>query len=185
MFKERVEISLRRAEIADVFELEDMIHLSVWELGRADYSLEQVQSLVKDVGGVDLNLIEDGTLFIAEYAGQIVGCGGWSRRTALFTGDTGSHGGSQATFLNPAFDAARIRMIFVHPDFARQGIGRQLLEFAELCARQAGFSHLQLLATLTGVPLYLRAGYEMVERKTLTLADGMNVTAVMMEKYLD
>lgn len=184
MLKDRVDISLRRAEMADVFELEDMIHLSVWELGRADYSLEQVQSLVKDVGGVDLNLIEDGTLYIAEYEGHIVGCGGWSRRAAMFTGDGGQAGG-QATYLNPAFDAARIRMIFVHPDFARQGIGRQLLEFAELCAWQAGFSHLQLLATLTGVPLYLRAGYEMVERKTLTLADGMQVTGVIMEKYLD
>jgi GNAT superfamily N-acetyltransferase len=57
-------------------------------------------------------------------------------------------------FRNPVTDPAIIRAFFVHPDWTRKGIGRLLLDTCESAAREAGFRTFELVATLTGIPLY-------------------------------
>src|SRR3954467_2377873 len=114
------------------------------------------------VFGVDRQLIRDGTYFAVEDAGQIVGCGGWSKRKTLYGGDRDRAG--EDAELNPQSDPARIRAFFVHPNWARRGIGRSILVHCEAAAIQAGFHRAELVATLTGEPLYARFGYAVVER---------------------
>jgi GNAT superfamily N-acetyltransferase len=134
------------------------------------------------VFGVDRQLIRDGTYFAVEDAGQIVGCGGWSKRKTLYGGDRDRSG--EDAELNPQVDPARIRAFFVHPNWARRGIGRSILQHCEAAAIQAGFHHAELVATLAGEPLYAKFGYAVVERYETPMTDGLSLPVVRMAKSL-
>jgi GNAT superfamily N-acetyltransferase len=84
--------------------------------------------------------------------------------------------------LNPATDAAKVRAIFVHPQFARMGLGSLILSTVESAAREAGFTHYEMGSTLTGVPLYRLKGYAEVERLAVPLWNGEALPVVKMVK---
>ena len=154
--------SPRPATVADIPVLEVLIPLSVRSLQAAHYSSAQMDAALGPVFGVDRQLIRDGTYFVVEDAGRIAGCGGWSKRKTLYGGDRDRAG--EDAELNPQTDPARIRAFFVHPNWARRGIGRSLLMHCDAAALKSGFHQAELVATLTGEPLYARLGYEVVER---------------------
>lgn len=170
--------SLRPAREADIPVLEELIPLSVRGLQKATYSPAQMEAALGPVFGVDRQLIHDGTYFVVESAGRIVGCGGWSRRQAVFGGDRERKGEDAA--LDPARDPARVRAFFVHPDFARRGIGRLMLTHCEEAIRAAGFREAVMVATLAGEPLYAAFGYTALERYEVPLAGGVLLPAVRM-----
>ena len=172
--------SLRPATLQDLPALRELIPLSVRGLSHADYTPAQIESAIRYVFGPDTQLIADGTYFVAEEAGQIVGCGGWSFRRTLYGGDQAKAG--EDTRLNPQTEAARIRAFFVHPDWARKGIGSQIMEACLSAARTAGFQRLELVATLPGVPLYRAFGFEEAERLEDTLPDGVTIPFVWMTR---
>lgn len=171
---------LRIATETDIPALEALIPLSVRSLQAAHYSSEQMEAALGPVFGVDRQLISDSTYFVVEHDGEIVGCGGWSRRKAMYGGDRGRAG--EDALLNPKTDPARIRAFFVHPDFARCGMGRRILAECEAAIRAAGFKRMELVATLTGEPLYDSAGYEVLERFDAPLPNGLGLPTVRMGK---
>jgi GNAT superfamily N-acetyltransferase len=132
--------------------------------------------------GLDTQLISDGTYLIAEKDGTIAGCGGWSRRATLYGGDH-SQGLRDPGLLDPASDPAKIRAMYTHPAFARQGVGRRVLQECEQAAVRAGFTAVELMATLSGQRLYGASGYITIENVE-TLADGIKVPLVRMRKQL-
>jgi GNAT superfamily N-acetyltransferase len=172
--------SIRLARPEDIPAIEALIPLSVHALQASSYSAAQREAALGPVFGVDRRLIEDGTYFVAEHRGQVVACGGWSRRRAVFGGDRARVGEDAA--LDPAYDPARIRAFFVHPDFARRGLGRALLAACEAVLRAAGFRSAVLVATLAGEPLYAASGYTVEERYEVPLADGLTLPVVRMSK---
>ena len=176
-------IALRLATAADIPVLEALIPLSARELQRDYYTPQQIEGALGTIFGVDSQLIADGTYFVVESADTIVGCGGWSRRTTLFGGDGGKAPGTDNQ-LNPATDAARIRAFFVHPSWARQGIGARIFTACEAAARAAGFRRLELVATLAGEPLYSRFAFIAGQRYALTLHTGTELPVVRMTKSL-
>lgn len=109
---------IRLATEADVPELERLILHSVRELQAHCYSQAQMDTAMGAVFGVDRQLIRDGTYFVIERDGIIIGCGGWSRRKAVFGGDQDRMGESE--LIDPRTEPARIRAFFVHPDWARR-----------------------------------------------------------------
>jgi GNAT superfamily N-acetyltransferase len=171
---------LRLATAADIPALEALIPLSVRGLQAATYTTAQMDAATGPVFGVDRQLIRDGTYFVVEHAGTVVGCGGWSRRRAVFGGDRERPGEDAA--LDPASDPARIRAFFVHPDWARRGIGRSILAACEAAAIAAGFREAVLVATLAGVPLYEAGGYTVEERYEVPLTGGEALPVVRMRK---
>lgn len=175
-------LTLRTATAADIPQIAALIALSVNGLQAGDYSPTQRAAALGSVFGIDTNLIKDGTYLIAELDGEIVGCGGWSRRQAMFGAD--SLASSQSGFLDPAIDAARIRAFFVHPDFARRGIGSKILVACEHAAAKKGFNRFELGSTLTGIPLYSAFGYEPIERIDTPLPNGETLPIVLMGKSL-
>ena len=152
-----MQYQLRTATHADRPALRVLIARSARELGAADYRPEQIEGALQGAFGVDTQLIDDGTYFVAEAAGRLVGCGGWSWRRTLFGGD--SHSERNADELDPRTDAAKIRAFFTDPGCARRGIGRALLERCEAEARAHGFTRFELMGTLPGVRLYQALGY--------------------------
>ena len=141
-----------------------------------------MEAALGPIFGVDRQLIRDGTYFVAEQDREIVGCGGWSRRKALFGGDRGRAGEDVA--LDPKCDPARIRAFFVHPALARRGIGRSILVACEQAILAAGFCTVDLVAPLAGEPLYAAFGYAAVERYEIALAGGLSLPVVRMTKFL-
>jgi GNAT superfamily N-acetyltransferase len=164
----------------DVPALHHVLQESMRVLGARAYTPRQVDSALRYVCVVDVMLIQDGTYFVAEVDGQIVGCGGWSRFKSLYNG----HGSGSGDILDPAHDAAKIRAFFVHPDWARRGIGRALLHTCEAAARRAGYRQLELVATLPGKPLYAAVGFEAVAPIAVELPDGVRLPAFEMIKTL-
>ncbi|GIF02535.1 GNAT family N-acetyltransferase [Actinoplanes siamensis] len=155
----------RLATRADLPELRALIEAAIAELQKGFLDDEQIASS-RAIMGLDTALIDDGTYFVVEAEGRIAGCGGWSRRATLYGGDHSA--GRDAALLDPARDAAKVRAMYTHPDFTRRGIGRLVLALSESAAAAEGFRMLELMATLSGEPLYRAAGFVPVER----LADG-------------
>jgi GNAT superfamily N-acetyltransferase len=176
--------AIRRALSSDIPVLQALIEQSVRGLQTNDYTPEQIEGALGHALGLDTQLIEDGTYFAAEVADQslIVGCGGWSNRATLFGSDQGPD--RRQAMLDPARDAAKIRAIFVHPDWARKGLGSLILEHCEEAARIAGFRHLEMGSTLTGVPLYTLKGYRRCESIDVPLPNGAFLPVVRMRKAL-
>jgi GNAT superfamily N-acetyltransferase len=180
--------SIRLARREDTAELQRLIEASARGLQGGDYSTDQIEAAITGVFGVDTTLIDDGTYFVAEIPADnkqranIVGCGGWSRRKTLFGGDQWH--AHDELFLDPLRDAAKIRAFFVHPSWARRGIGTLILDASERAAVAAGFRRLEMAATLTGVKFYEAGGYEQRERFDVQLKSGCAIEVVRMEKFI-
>lgn len=173
-------VTFRLAMLDDVPQLQQLIAISVRGLSKAYYTPAQIESAIKHIFGIDTQLIKDGTYYVAECDGLVVACGGWSKRNTLYGGD--QHKALADPLLDPATDAARIRAFFVHADWARQGIGKKLIDICEQAAIAAGFSSLELGATLPGVPLYEALGYRPLTRIDEVLPDGELLGIVKMRK---
>jgi N-acetylglutamate synthase-like GNAT family acetyltransferase len=195
-----VEIRIRKAAPADVPALQQLIEASVRELQAADYTPQQMEGALESVFGVDSQLIADGTYLVAEAwigyaptgvnAGHheinassnwaIAGCGGWSKRKTLYGGDR--FAAREDTLLDPKRDAAKIRAFFIHPAWARRGVGSKVLEACEAAAREAGFSRYEMGATLTGAKLFGAKGYVALENIEVPLKNGLTLPVIHMAK---
>ena len=177
--------SLRRAQDKDIAAIAELIPLSVRGLQANYYSDAQVEAALGSVFGVDRQLIRDGTYFVVE-AGTppcLVGCGGWSKRRTLFGSDHHEATRDEAE-LDPAREPARIRAFFVHPEWARRGIARAILQECEAALRAAGFRSIELAATLPGVPFYRALGYASEEEREVPLPTRLSLPVVRMTKSL-
>ena len=175
-------IRLRKATKDDVPRIKEIIEASVRGLQANDYSQQQIEGALNSVYGVDTQLIADETYFLAEMESEIVACGGWSKRKTLYGGD--QFHSREDTLLNPGKDAAKIRAFFVHPSWARRGIGAAILEACEQAAKAAGFKRLEMGATLSGVPFYTAKGYAAAKNLEVPLSNGESLPIVKMEKVL-
>ena len=173
-------VLIRQAVPADVPALRGLIDASVRHLQAGDYTPSQLESALQTVYGVDSQLIADGTYYAAESKGTLVGCGGWSKRKTLYGGDRWT--GREDDLLDPRRDAAKIRAFFVDPAWARRGVGTLILEACESAAKAAGFTRLEMGATLTGVPFYRVKGYIELEHLAVPLANGESLAIVRMAK---
>jgi GNAT superfamily N-acetyltransferase len=173
----------RPAMLSDLPKLEALISQSMHVLAGRDYSGEQIESALLYLMGVDKRLIDDGTYLVAELDGEIIASGGWSKRQSLY-GRGDAYMPDDACLLRPGFDAARLRALFVHPNWARRGLGRLLVHVAEYGARDHGFRSMELLSTRTGVALYESLGYRAIKPVDITLPDGVVFTGILMRKSL-
>jgi GNAT superfamily N-acetyltransferase len=174
--------AIRVARFDDVPALERLIAASARGLTRPDYTSEQVEAALGTAWGVDTQLIRDSTYFVAEFAGKLVACGGWSRRGTSFGGDHLKD--RHPALLDPTRDAARIRAFFVLPEWARRGLGRMILGHCEQAALDAGFQRVELVATLPGHRLYRTCGYEGDDRVRYELPGKVFIDFIPMRKRL-
>jgi len=186
---------IRLAHEEDIPALHALIEASVRGLQANDYTPAQIAGALGTVLGLDTQLIRDQTYFVVEVPAPAgsedakrsidrkVGCGGWSKRKTLFGADKASV--REPELLDPATDAAKVRAIFVHPDFARRGLGTLILAHVESAAYAAGFRHYEMGSTLTGVPLYTLKGYVPVEQIGVPLHNGESLPIVKMVKSVE
>ena len=188
-------IHLRLAVLEDVQVLRELIEASVRGLQTEDYTPAQIEGALKTVFGVDSQLIADGTYIVAETETErgvragpvnappglmIVGCGGWSKRKTLYGSDHWT--GREDALLDPLRDAAKIRAFFIHPDWARRGVGSMILKACEDAAKATGFTRYEMGATLTGAKLFGAKGYVAVKPISIPLVNGESLPVIHMEK---
>ena len=171
---------IRQATRGDIPAIARVMRASLRKIGRTTYDDAQVASSHVHLAVPDEQLIDDGTYFVAVIDGEIVACGGWSRRRK-------THAGSAATdaddaLLDPAREPARIRAMFTDPRFARRGLGRAILEHCERAAAAAGFTRLQLVAMRSGEAMYRACGYTEIADAPVVLADGVALECMLMER---
>jgi GNAT superfamily N-acetyltransferase len=185
------QLRYRVAVFADIPRLGPLIEASVRGLQAQDYSPSQLDQALGTWLGLDTQLIADGTYFAVEAlddpagpdtCGGLAACGGWSRRKTPYGSD--HRPGRDDALLDPKTEAAKIRAFFVHPAWARRGIGTRILELCEQAAQVEGFTRFEMGATLTGIPLYRRHGYVEGERIDLPLANGEVLPIVKMTKQI-
>ena len=176
-----MQVNIRLATLKDIPNLQKLITESVRVLSAPYYTTRQIESALVHIFGVDSQLIKDGTYFIAEHEGQLVGCGGWSKRATLFGGDQ-AKSDQPEPLLVPGQDPARIRAFYVDPNWARKGIGRRIITACEDALYAAGFKRVELVATLPGEPLYTAMGYARNERVDIRTPDGESLPAFHMSK---
>ena len=177
-----MEYIIRQATLADRDAIGQLIAESARGLSRNDYSDAQIEAAIATVFGVDTDLIEDGTYFVADSSGVLIGCGGWSRRKTLFGGD--QYRTRDASYLDPKSEAAKIRAFFVHPAHARKGVAQAILSRCESEAAAHGFRAVELMATLPGLKFYKAAGYAEQGSYELELIAGVKLELVPMRKEL-
>ena len=170
----------RLALPSDAPALSELMRASVLELFPRFYDEQQTASAAVHVAHLDMRLIDDGTYFVHEAGGEIVACGGWSRRAKLFTGR--GDASDDDRLIDPATEPARVRAMFVRSDWTRRGLGRAILEACERAARAEGFSALVLGATLPGEQLYRAFGFRETDRFPMTMPDGVTIECVAMER---
>ena len=175
--------SIRKARLDDRSNIQELIAESARGLSRAHYSDAQIEAAVANVFGVDTDLIEDETYFVVEEAGQLIGCGGWSKRRTLYGGD--QYAGRDVSYADPNSEPAKIRAFFVHPAHARKGVARALIDRCEGEATAQGFRAIELLSTLPGVKFYESCGYVGQGDFELELHDGVKLEFVPMRKSLE
>lgn len=154
-------LTSRVATRDDVRALRALIDLAIAELSKAFLTDDQIRSSAA-IMGLDTQLIDDGTYFVIEADGAVAGCGGWSRRATLYGGDHSTY--RDIALLDPATDPAKVRAMYTHPGFARRGVGRMILGLCERAAAAEGYTRLELMATMSGEPLYRSYGFVEVER---------------------
>ena len=170
----------RLATLEDQDALGVLMETSIGELQKPFLSAEQIAASWTFMG-LDTQLIADGTYFIVEADGELAGCGGWGRRATLYGGNDTP--GRSAALLDPRSDAARVRAMYTHPGHARKGVARLILRICEEAAAAEGFRRVELMSTMSGIPLYVACGYEAGERIE-DARGGAPVPLVRMSKRL-
>jgi GNAT superfamily N-acetyltransferase len=174
--------TLRLATPNDVPALTTLIADSVRILSRGFYTPAQAESALRFIFGVDSQLIADGSYYVIEDAEGLVAAGGWSRRLHLYGGDQTK--GAEDPQVDPSQEPARIRAFFVAPRAARRGLARRLYEECVRAAKERGFTRLELMATMPGVPLYRALGFEMGEEHSISLPDGVQLPLARMHRRI-
>jgi GNAT superfamily N-acetyltransferase len=174
---------LRLATVPDSDSIEKLMKASIRDIFPGSYDAQQTAASVQFVGSVDRTLIEDRTYFVIEVDGELVACGGWSRRDKLYTGSGDATG--DARLLDPATEPARVRAMFTRADWTRRGLGRRILETCEAAAKAEGFRTLALVATMPGLPLYQNYGFEVADYTQVELPNGISLACASMTKPID
>lgn len=152
--------SHRLATLDDLDALRSLMEAAVAELQKPYLTAEQIRSS-RTIMGLDTQLIADQTYYVVEIERQLAGCGGWSRRATLYGGDQTP--GRSPRLLNPETEAARVRAMYTHPVHVRKGVGRLILGLCEAAAAAEEFRAVELMATMSGAPLYTACGYTAIE----------------------
>lgn len=180
-----IKLTHRVARPGDIFAIIELMRVSIAENMKSFLSAAEIEAAQESMG-VDQTLIDDETYFVIEAVQAsktvMVGCGGWGKRKTLYGGDHTA--GRDDTLSDSATDPARIRAMYTHPDWTRQGIGTLLLELGEAAARESGFRAIELGSTVPGEPLYLARGYLEVGRETHIAANGSDNIVIKMVKTL-
>lgn len=158
-------LELRRLAESDLDAVQDLHVRAFSELARDWHTPEQIRAhvaLIQHPAYRD-ELLVNNLICALGHRDRVLGTAGWR-----------PHPGQD--------DTARIRKVFVDPALARQGLGSRLVRAVEERARAAGFRHFFVRANWNAIPLYQRLGYTGIEKGEMSVAAGITLPVMYMEK---
>jgi GNAT superfamily N-acetyltransferase len=171
-----LDVVVRTATPADIPGILQMQRYSMSVLSRGFYSDLQIASFLKFMPTLEQGLVADATFYVAESAGRLAGCGGWSAKTPAYHSIVRSDVRGAGV--------PKVRAMYVHPEFARRGIGSALLGVIEQAISNAGYAEAALDAMLTAASLYRRCGYRATANSHIEFPDGVRLPVLAMHKHL-
>ena len=132
---------IRRFEEKDAGAVSGMIAETLRKTNRKDYSEEYLEDIIRHLQPDDI-LVRAGWqhFYVAEEDACVIGCGA-----------IGPYWGKM--------DESSLFTVFVHPDHQGRGIGRRIMETLERDAYFLRAKRVEIPASVTGVPFYLKMGY--------------------------
>lgn len=155
------EISVRKAQLQDVEQICRVHIASVRGLCANDYTPRQIEAWVgKLTPKRHLEAMEETgeIMFVAEKEKAIIGF------SSVFENE--------------------LCAVYVHPNYARQGVGTMLLNAVETEAISQKIEKLEFSASINAKPFYQRHGYKVIDRSFHTLRSGVRIPCFLMEKCL-
>jgi putative acetyltransferase len=153
-------ICIRRARDEDAIKLRNVHVASIRTLCADEYTPEQIAAWIENIrpAGYRRAMADGELMFVAERRPRIMGF------SSLLEDE--------------------VRAVYVHPCFARQGVGSMLLRAVEEEAQARGIAALRLDASLTAVPFYRSHGYQERGAARHWLPTGDPLPCVRMAKRL-
>lgn len=81
-------------------------------------------------------------------------------------------------------DTGEVCGVYVHPDYARRGVGSAILDHLETHALDVGLDETHLVASKNAVGFYERCGYESEDTFTHETTGGVELDCIRMTKSL-
>nr|WP_290223557.1 GNAT family N-acetyltransferase [Trichocoleus desertorum] len=152
-----MDIQIRLARPEDLDRVIELQTQALEILSSTNYNAQQIQALVT---GQAAWRGRDEVIFLAESAGELVGFSGLSTQRQQITA------------------------VYTHPQFARQGIGTQVLQALEAAAIEKGYRSLWVTSSLTAVDFYQARGYKLLRKTSFRAETGEWIDCFMLEKWL-
>jgi GNAT superfamily N-acetyltransferase len=153
---------IREAKLEDAETVSEIVCLCYQGFGdTGDYPNEVIIELKRSRGSATCirELIADEGVFVADDKGRIKG--------VVSVKDN------------------EITKLFVHPNYQRRGIGKQLFAHAESFIRDHGHQDLFLGAAVrTALPFYERMGMRITRERTIDRGPCLGMTSIVLEKRL-
>jgi len=158
-------IALRGAEVADLPAIQQLHALSFAALARCEHDPAQIaaHTTLTQTPEYVADVLRSHLMLALGPTGEIIATAGWI-----------------AVPEEPG--TARIRKVFVHPNWARRGLASQLVRDAEQRAHAAGYPRMIVRANRNAVPLYRNLGYEALCEGVMDAPGGIDLPVVFMEK---
>lgn len=139
-------IVLRQATLLDLPVLKSLFIDSIYKVCKADYTENQLRAWAANTISGDNaayweTTLSTQTLWLAEVRGQIVGFS--------------------------ALADTVVDLLFVHHDYLRRGIAKQLYQHLEDIARKRNYPFLTAKVSLTALPFFKAMGFEIEQAQTV------------------
>lgn len=143
-----MDVAIRDARPDDAPRIRDIHLAAIEELGPQAYDPEQVTAWAHDRDPTNYPINTTETVFVVATTDEDVVGFGWLTTTP-------------GEYLDAAVDG-EITAIYVHPDFAREGVGSRIYAALETAAIDRGLDSLGAWATLNAIPFYRKQGFTRV-----------------------
>ena len=159
-------LRLRPVRASDLDAIAAMQETSIMTLGAPTYGEAKARAWARLGYQFRHDLLGEGGFWVAEQDQRLLGVGGWSPDSL-------------------EADLAWIRYLFVHPEVARRGIGRRLVEHAERSAYAAERPRLRVWSSLNAVGFYRAVGFLPERRARWPVQRAIELDYVLMAKRAD
>ena len=161
---------IRVASSKDLQRIEALLERSYPNLMKQAYAPDVLALALPAMTRANPELLASGSFYVAETAGSVIGCGGWTFAPP--------GGGDTLEGLVHAKHFA------VDPNRSSTGIGRAIFERSTNDACAAGAIRIQALSSLNAEPFYKSMGMDRLDLISVPMGAGIEFPVVLMEGLL-